>query len=305
MNLSDCLVVIPTFYPGKKILHCLNSIPEECEILIVDNGDDIELLKNIQKSSKKITHCKVGDVGLPKSFNYALKNCSKQYLLVTQPDVIFENNCIQNLLLSYSKYPNAGIICPLIYENQIYSKYDYMDLSFDRKNNKIVEKKIYKNLSPEPFGDFCVDAINATAMLLKKEFLDKIGGWDENIYTYCEDIDLCLRFRIAGHEIIKIKDSKVDHVGFQSHKKENFNDMNLSRNWHFCWSSIYFKKKHAQIDDFYKYFFSIFFKYFFKTLIYFSFLRMKKFKQYGTRLRACLNFVFIGKSNYRPDVKKN
>ena len=89
MKLSDCLVVIPTFYPGEKILYCFNSIPEECDILIVDNGDDTELLNYIQKSSKKITHSKVGDVGLPKSFNYALKNCTKKYLLVTQPDVIF------------------------------------------------------------------------------------------------------------------------------------------------------------------------------------------------------------------------
>jgi GT2 family glycosyltransferase len=304
MKLSDCLVVIPTFYPGEKILYCLNSIPEECDILIVDNGDDIELLKNIDKSKKKITHYKVGDAGLPKSFNYALKNCNKKYLLVTQPDVVFENNCIQNLLLSYERYPNAGIVCPLIFENKTYSKYDYMELGFDKKNNKLLEKKIYKNLSPKPFGDFCVEAVNATAMLLKKEFLDKIGGWDENIYTYCEDIDLCLRLRIVGHEIIKIKDSKVNHVGFQSHKRENFNDMNLSRNWHFCWSSIYFKKKHSKKYDFYKYFFFIFLKYFIKTLVYFCFFRIGKFKQYSIRLRACLNFIFIGKSNFRPDVKK-
>lgn len=304
MKLSDCLVVIPTFYPGEKILYCFNSIPEECDILIVDNGDDTELLNYIQKSSKKITHSKVGDVGLPKSFNYALKNCTKKYLLVTQPDVIFEDNSIQNLLLGYDRYPNAGIVCPLIFENKTYSKYDYMDLNFDRKNNKLLRKKIYKNLSTEPFGDTCVEAVNATAMLLKKEFLDKIGGWDENIYTYCEDIDLCLRLRIVGHEIIKIKDSKVNHVGFQSHKRENFNDMNLSRNWHFCWSSIYFKKKHSKKYDFYKYFFFIFLKYFIKTLVYFCFFRIGKFKQYSIRLRACLNFIFIGKSNFRPDVKK-
>lgn len=304
MKLSDCLVVIPTFYPGEKILYCLNSIPEECDILIVDNGDDCELLKIIQKSLKKITHSKIGDVGLSKSFNYALQKCSKKFLLLTQPDVIFEKNCIQNLLLSYDKYPNAGILSPLIFENKTYSELDFMDLAFDKNNNKLLEKKTFKKISLEPSGDLCVEAVNATTMLLKKEFLNKIGGWDENIYTYCEDIDLCLRFRIAGHEIIKIQESKVHHVGFQSHKKENFNEMNLSRNWHFCWSSIYFKKKHSNIYDFYKFFFSILLKYFFKTLVYFSFLKVKKFKQYGIRLRACLNFVFIRKSNFRPDIKK-
>ena len=39
-----------------------------------------------------------------------------------------------------------------------------------------------------PSGDFCAQAVNATAMLIKKHN-QKVNGWDENIYTYLEDID--------------------------------------------------------------------------------------------------------------------
>ena len=46
--LSKLTIIIPTFYPGKIIVKCLKSLPKESEIIIVDNGDDIQLLKIIK-----------------------------------------------------------------------------------------------------------------------------------------------------------------------------------------------------------------------------------------------------------------
>ncbi len=302
MKIADCAIVIPTFYPGKKIISCLNSLPSECSIVIIDNGNDSELEKIIANHPKKILHYKIGDVGLPKSFNFALKNLNKEYFLITQPDVIFKKDCLQNLLLAYKKYQNAGAISPLIYENNLYSTSDYMDLKFDKISKKVNKSKKLNKTSIEPSGDFCVEAINATAVLLKKSIIEKIGGWDENIYTYLEDVDLSLRIRAAGHEIIKVSNSKVDHGGFKSHKKNNFENMNISRNWHFCWSAIYFNYKHASKLNFYKYYCYIFFKYFIKMIINFFLFRKIKFIKYQTRFKACLNFLFTRKSNFRPTI---
>jgi N-acetylglucosaminyl-diphospho-decaprenol L-rhamnosyltransferase len=304
MRLADCAIIIPTFYPGKKIISCLNSLPAECTIIIVDNGDDIELETIIQNHPKKILHCKVGDVGLPKSFNYALNKINKEYFIITQPDVIFSSNCIQNLLLASKKYQNAGAISPLIYENNLYSTSDFMELKFDKITKKLYNLKKIKKISIEPSGDFCVEAINATAVLLKKSLIEKIGGWDENIYTYLEDVDLSLRIRAAGHEIIKVCNTKVDHGGFQSHKKNNFENMNIARNWHFCWSSIYFKYKHATKFNFYKCYSYIFFKYLIKMIVNFLLFRKSKFILYQTRFKACINFLFIRQSNFRPVINK-
>ena len=73
VSLSNLTIIIPTFYPGKIIIKCLRSLPKESEIIIIDNGDDVEL-DNIIKSLKlRIKHYKIGDVGLPKSFNYGIK----------------------------------------------------------------------------------------------------------------------------------------------------------------------------------------------------------------------------------------
>ena len=57
-----------------------------------------------------------------------------------------------------------------------------------------------------PEGDLSVEAVTATAMLIDREKLKQIGDYDTRIFYNFEDMDLCLRLRFKGYEIIKIRD---------------------------------------------------------------------------------------------------
>ena len=206
MSLSRLTVIIPTFYPGRIIEKCLASLPSVSEIIIIDNGEDLELEKIIRLQKHKIKHYKVGDVGLSKSFNIALAKSKNENILITQPDVYFEKNSILNLMKAQNKYKNAGVISPLLFEKKKYSQYDHLDLSLSKSGN-LKDIKKPKKINIIPSGDICVEAVNATAMLIKKSIIKKVNGWDENIYTYHEDIDLCIRLRRKKNKIIKIKKS--------------------------------------------------------------------------------------------------
>ena len=300
-SFSKLTVIIPTFYPGKIILKCLRSLPKESEIIIIDNGDDIELEKTIKSLKLKIKHYKIGDVGLPKSFNYGIKKSNNENILITQPDVFFEKKTIFNLMKVQKKYPNSGIISPLLFEKKKYSRYDYLDLKLD-KYGKLINKKIIQRNNVIPSGDICVEAVNATAMLLKKKIINKIKGWDENIFTYHEDIDLCLRLRKKNFQIIKAANSIVHHVGFGSHAKKNKDKAEKSRNWHYCWSSLYFKQKHGSNLTFIIFFFKNILKYSLKTLFNGIIFKRKKTVLNFMRLRACINYLFIKEASYRVKI---
>ena len=302
MNIfSKLTIIIPTFYPGKIIKKCLASLPKNSEIIIVDNGNDSELEKIIKSSNLKIKHLKLGDVGLSKSFNFGVSKSKNENILITQPDVFFEKNAIKNLITTLKMYPNAGIIAPLIYEKGRYSKYDSLDLSLN-KFGKVINKKRQKKIYNVPSGNFCVEAINATAMLFKKSFIKKIKGWDENIYTYHEDIDLCVKARKNNYQIIKSSGAVVHHIGFGSHKKENKEKAERSRNWHYCWSSLYFKDKYSSKIDFIIFYLQQLIKYFLKTILNFLTFRRKKLIFNFMRFRACLNYLVIKKSSYRLKI---
>jgi len=167
------------------------------------------------------------------------------------------------------------------------------------KLGKLKNTRRPKRISILPSGDICVEAVNATAMLIKKSIIKKINGWDENIYTYHEDIDLCLRLRKKGYSIMKIKKSIAHHVGFGSNKKKNREKIDKSRNWHYCWSSLYFKDKFSTRPTFYFFFVKMLLKYFIKFIVNFLLQRKKNYIRSFTRFTACLNYVFIKKANYR------
>jgi len=301
MSLSKLTIVIPTFYPGKIIKKCLASLPLTAEIIIIDNGEDPELEKIIKLQKHKIKHYKVGDIGLSKSFNIALAKSKNENILITQPDVCFEKNSIINLVKAQKKYTKAGIISPLLFEKKKYSQYDYLDLSLS-KLGTLENKRKPKKVSMLPSGDICVEAVNATAMLIKKTIIKKINGWDENIYTYHEDIDLCLKLRRKNYSIMKVKNSIVHHIGFGSNKKKNRVKAEQSRNWHYCWSSLYFKDKYSPKINFILFYVKNLVKYFLKTILNFILLRKKKFIFNLMRLRACLNYLFIKKASYRVKI---
>ena len=291
-------IAIATFYPGNIINKCLSSLPNNKEILIIDNGDDKKLRDNLSKIDNKNLHYhNIGDVGISKSLNYAISKSSNNYVFITQPDVITSSQSIDNLIKASEKYNKIGIVSPLIFDDENYSKYDHYDLKISKSGKVLNNKKKISLKKPE--GDICVEAINSTALLVKKDVIEKIGKWDENIYTYLEDIDMCLRLRLGGYQIIKVSDAKAYHIGFASHEKKNHKKHDILRNWHFCWSSIYFKHKHATTISFLIFYINIFSKSLFKSIIYSILLNKNKSEMNLIKLRACLSYLFLKKSGFR------
>ena len=87
-------------------------------------------------------------------------------------------------------------------------------------------------------------------------------------------------------------------MGFGSHKIENRDKSELLRNWHFCWSSLYFREKYYSAIDF-KFIFEVLIKYFTKVIVNIVLFRFKKMKKNLIRLMACLNYLTTRKSNFR------
>ena len=297
-TLNSCTVVIPTFFPGKEIFNNLDSIPKNIEIIIIDNSNNSSLENKISHY-KNCNYYNICDVGLGKSFNFALSKIKTPYMLLTQPDVILRKNCINNLILGIEKYNDAAMVVPIVYDKKFYSKYDFYDLKYSKKKKIFFSLENKKEIFTAPLGDFCVDAVNATTMLIKVDAINKINGWDDNYYVYLEDIDICLRLKLNNYSIIKIADACVDHLGWSSHFKEIEDTMNISRIWHFTWSSLYFEDKFCKKSILLKKLIKITFISLLKLLLNLIILRFSKVNQNFIKLSACAAFIFKRGSYFR------
>ena len=142
-------------------------------------------------------------------------------------------------------------------------------------------------------------------MFLNMKHFKDIGFFDENFFIYLEEIDLCKRLRKDNKKIYLDKNIIIHHLGGRSHDSSIDFEMELSRNWHWMWSTFYYNRKH------YGYFFSLL-----KTsgklfsslinLIFFSIIfKNKKREIYFQRFSGLINSILGRKSWYRPKILSN
>ena len=66
---------------------------------------------------------------------------------------------------------------------------------------------------PRPKVTTKADWVSGASMILRRRLLEEIGLLDEGLYTYFDDVDICLRGRRAGWETWYVVESEVIHLG--------------------------------------------------------------------------------------------
>lgn len=61
-----------------------------------------------------------------------------------------------------------------------------------------------------------VDSVSGAFMLIPRTVLNKVGLFDESIFMYAEDIDLCYRIKERGYKVVYYADVSMTHLKGQS-----------------------------------------------------------------------------------------
>ncbi len=164
------------------------------------------------------------------------------------------------------------------------------------ENNEVHENNLNNNNPKEVMN------VKGFAMFLNLKEFKEVGFFDENFFIYFEEIDLCKRLISKKKKIYLVPAIKINHSGGQSHNTDINREMELSRNWHWMWSTFYYHKK-------YKGFFISFLiilpklvSAIFKTLFYILTLNKEKKDIYYQRSSGLINSIIGNHSSYRPKV---
>ena len=208
-------------------------------------------------------------------------------MLILNPDTVLQNNTLEELLNHANKIKDFAILGPKIIEGNNIEDEEVNDINLKQTENNIEKSISY---------------VKGFAIFMNKEQLKEIGFFDENFFLYFEEIDLCRRVIKNGKKIFLVPKAHVKHSGGQSHIKSINTQMELSRNWHWMWSTFYYYKKHNSFI----FALSIISGKFFSSLIntfFFSITFQKKKKDiYKHRLSGILNSILGKKAWYRPKV---
>ncbi|NVD35546.1 glycosyltransferase family 2 protein [Marinobacter lutaoensis] len=215
---SSVTVAIVSYNSYDTIRNCMSDLiqSQAYPITIVDNASPDQSAQKLKSRYPHITVIESSrNLGYGGAANLALARATTPFVLLVNPDLKLTVEAVGRLeSVVNKKNVNATLLAPAVQKK-------------DHIRQGLVKRRW----------------VIGAAMLFDMSRLKKIGFFDEKIFLFSEETDLCFRIRKAGQEIILDTDTYIEHLsGRSSTPSPVIEDL---KNWHFGWSQLYFHDKHG------------------------------------------------------------
>ena len=144
MSIQDITIVITSFRSDQKIINCLNSINNQCKVIVVENSNNSKFKERIEKEFNNIECVLAGEnLGYGKANNIGLKKVKTKYALILNPDASLHSSTLENFFHTIKQAPEFAIIGPYLQK-----KMNNEDKMYESQN-KLIEVKNIKGFAKE------------------------------------------------------------------------------------------------------------------------------------------------------------
>ncbi len=212
-------VAIVNYNSGDDLSTCLAALFADAdapsfEIFVVDNASADD---SLARAAPLMHHPRVTvlpspvNLGYAGGVNLALTEARGSYLLALNPDMRVMPGCLARLVEHMQAAPNAGAANPLILLddgeriNAAGQIVHVTGLGFNRWLGQ--PRARVTGLAPQR-----VSGIQGGAVILRREALERAGGWDASGFLYHEDVELSWLLQLLGYDLYCVPDAVVEHT---------------------------------------------------------------------------------------------
>lgn len=201
------------------------------ELIIVDNASkdgSPDYLKSKFKDKIFVIE-NDSNLGFGRANNIGIRRSSAKYIFLLNSDTELLNNAVKIFFDYMENNQNVGIcggnlfnrsMEPLLsfgmQKKSLFSHFIWKYNAFFLKIQKLFTKKKMNYLFNYENKPKEVGYITGTDMFIRRDVFDKSGLFDENIFMYCEDVDLSYRIYNLGYKIISLPQVKILHLESKS-----------------------------------------------------------------------------------------
>ena len=216
-------IIIVNYRCWDRLAKCLNSIAEQemtaMEVIVVDNfsNDGRDDAFVAQYPWVKFIMQDING-GFSQGCNRGMKASNGEWLLFLNPDTILQRDNLKSLLTKATALPDWKLIGIRqlndkgrdTHPHGIFLKWWNVWApvrSLERWVKGAQCSKHYLSSAPVTYPDW----LSGSFVLIRKNDMEKLGGWDERFWMYCEDMDLSKRAAELGWKRVMYNEISCIH----------------------------------------------------------------------------------------------
>lgn len=241
--MKDLSIIIVSYNTNELLETCLTSVLEDVkhadlsvEIIVVDNGSKDDSVSAVIKFKAQISKLKTDieihlienkvNLGFAKANNQGAKIATGRYILFLNSDTIVHPNVLLAMIEFMDQRPYVGIAScqlrnpdgsiqpqggslPRLSTVAIWSFFlDDFPILHKVLSSYQLRRNFFFTGIPKQIG-----WVGGTAMWVRREAWEKFGGFDEQLFMYGEDVDLCYRAHVAKFDVMINPEISITHKG--------------------------------------------------------------------------------------------
>ena len=243
--LLDLSVIIVNYNVKYFLEQCLYSVIKACsgiqaEIFVVDNNssDGSRAYFEGRFPGVEFTWQK-DNTGFAKANNTVLRKATGYHILFLNPDTIIPEDCFEKCIGFFNATPDCGALGVKMIDGS--GKYlRESKRSFPSPLTSFFKMAGFTTLFPtsKVFAGYYagnlpenrnneVDVLAGAFMMLKRQALEKVKGFDEDFFMYGEDIDLSYRIQLAGFKNYYFSETAIIHFKGESTQKNSISYVHM------------------------------------------------------------------------------
>jgi GT2 family glycosyltransferase len=209
-------VLIVTYESGPVLSRCLAQLKAQTfrdfEVILVDNGSTDRAAHEAARADPSLILLDNGaNLGFAEANNRGARRARGQWLALLNPDAFAEPGWLAQLMAATEAYPDTACFTSL---QLAADDLKVLDGAGDAMTLMGLPYRMgYRRARPAELAAGEVFGPCGAAMLIRRETYLALGGFEARFFSYCEDVDLGYRLRLAGGRTRLVPAAVVAHVG--------------------------------------------------------------------------------------------
>ena len=220
-------VIAVTYSSGDVLERFLHSLEKATlaayEVVLVDNGSDDDAVDRAASSMQNVRAIHAGrNLGYGGAANLGARDADPQWLVVANPDVVWSDGALDELLAATGRWPAAGAFGPAIRtpDGALYPSARALPSLGRGIGHALVGwwwpsnpwTAEYRREREGP-TEGPVGWLSGSCLVLRADAFNAVGGFDPAYFMFFEDLDLCERLGNAGWQCVYVPSAVVTHIG--------------------------------------------------------------------------------------------